>query len=191
MNEAPEANDADLLRRTRGGDRAAAEVFVSRHLDAVLRYARALCQDAVAAEDVAQDVLFAALRGQSELVGTTAGAWLLVSTRHAVFRQGRRRAGEPDRFVPLDELGLAAGWGEDPEARFGRLEDNARLAAALDALPDEDREVLVLRELEELSGEQTAETLGITLAAMKSRLHRARLRLMATLREGGTDDRAR
>ena len=88
--------------------------------------------------------------------------------------------------APLPELGEAAGWGsESPEAEVLRAERRARLARALDALAPEDREVLVLRDLEELTGEETAAALGLSLAAMKSRLHRARLRLAAQLRRNG------
>lgn len=187
MNDAGEIDDAELLRRARGGDRVAGDTFVGRHLAAVVRYARAVCPDPVAAEDVTQDVFVAAFTGSQPLAGASARAWLLVSTRHAAWRLHRRRVGEPAAFVPLESLGLAAGWGEDPETVVSRLEDRARLDAALQRLSVEDREVIVLRDLEGLDGEATAALIGVEVAAMKSRLHRARLRLMAALREGGVD----
>jgi RNA polymerase sigma-70 factor (ECF subfamily) len=88
--------------------------------------------------------------------------------------------------VPLPELGEAAGWGDqNPEEGALRSERRGCLARALEALGPEEREILVLRELEELTGEETAAALGIGLAAMKSRLHRARLRLAAQLRRDG------
>jgi RNA polymerase sigma-70 factor (ECF subfamily) len=65
-----------------------------------------------------------------------------------------------------------------------RLEEREWLARALARLSQADREVLILRDLEGLSGEETAAALGVTVRAMKSRLHRARLRLAAQLREG-------
>ena len=62
-------------------------------------------------------------------------------------------------------------------------ESRAHVAAALTSLSPDDREVLLLRDVEGLSGEETAHTLGVDLAAMKSRLHRARLRLAAACRK--------
>jgi RNA polymerase sigma-70 factor (ECF subfamily) len=94
--------------------------------------------------------------------------------------------GEPASFEPLETLGVQAGWGDDGAA----LESLARrdlLRRALRRLRPDDREILVLRELEGLPGAEVAEMLELTLAAMKSRLHRARLRLAAALREVDDD----
>lgn len=178
-------DDRELLQRARAGDRAAGDSFVSRHLDAVLRYARAVTHDAVSAEDVVQEVFLAALRGEAPLVDASARSWLLVTARHASFRLHRRRVGEPSRFEPLETLGAAAGWGADPEQISAAHEDRDRLDAALARLSVEDREILVLRDLEGLDGEATARELDLSVPAMKSRLHRARLHLMAALSEGG------
>ena len=94
-------------------------------------------------------------------------------------------AAAPGALSGGDDLERDAGWGtEPPDALFERLEDRASLERALGDLAPADREVLVLRDLEELSGDETAAVLGITLRAMKSRLHRARLRLAAALKEG-------
>lgn len=97
---------------------------------------------------------------------------------HAEALDGREEA-------PLVELGVAAGWGEvrDPEARVSAMEDHARLHRALDALSPADREVITLRDLEGLSGPEAAQVLDLPLASLKTRLHRARLRLLARLRE--------
>lgn len=84
-------------------------------------------------------------------------------------------------FEPIEELGLQAGWGQD-DALEG-LAQREVLARALETLDGETREVLVLRDLEGFSGEEVAEMLGVGLAAMKSRLHRARLRFVSALRE--------
>lgn len=87
--------------------------------------------------------------------------------------------------VPLVELGVAAGWGEtrDPEALVSAMEDHLRLHQALDSLHPGDREVITLRDLEGLSGPEAAQVLEIPLSNLKTRLHRARLRLLARLRE--------
>ncbi|TNF30237.1 MAG: RNA polymerase subunit sigma-24, partial [Deltaproteobacteria bacterium] len=71
-----------------------------------------------------------------------------------------------------------------PEAAAARAEDRARLATALAALAEADREVIALRDLAGLTGPEAADALGLPLAAMKTRLHRARLRLMGQLRGG-------
>ena len=68
-----------------------------------------------------------------------------------------------------------------------RAEERAVLARALASLPPDDREVLVLRDLEGLDGPHVAELLGLPLPTMKTRLHRARLRFAASLRHGGLD----
>jgi RNA polymerase sigma-70 factor (ECF subfamily) len=138
------------------------------------------------AEDALQEAFIAAWRSAADFTGTdSARGWILTIARNALHRRYRRRVGEPETFEPLDGLGAAAGWGaeEPPDVLLERLEDRERLRRALDALPAPDREVLILRDLEELSGEETARMLGLSLQAMKSRLHRARLRLAARVRE--------
>ena len=86
------------------------------------------------------------------------------------------------------QLGLGAGWGsEDPEAIAIAAEQRAVLRRAMSRLSNEDQEVLVLRELDGLSGQEAARVLGIGERALKSRLHRARLRLAMALRELGRD----
>ena len=83
----------------------------------------------------------------------------------------------------MEELGLQAGWGGPPfsETFLETLARRDVLEKALARLSPEEREVLVLRELEGLSGKETAELMELSLNAMKSRLHRARLRLASVL----------
>jgi RNA polymerase sigma factor (sigma-70 family) len=84
---------------------------------------------------------------------------------------------------PLMMLGLEAGWGSDnPEALAIAAERRDTLRRALHGLSPGDREVLVLRDIEGLRGPEAAEVLGIGERALKSRLHRARLRLAVSLR---------
>lgn len=179
-----------LIERARGGDTAAFEALVERHQDAVFRFARTLTRDDARAEDALQETFLAALtalpawRAESSL-----RTWLLVIARNACHRAHRR-----DREVATDDedlgpLGAAAGWGcEDPETALGVRETREAVSRALDTLDDDDRALLVLREVEGLTGDETAAVLGLTTAAMKSRLHRARLRFAAALRRGGPHD---
>lgn len=178
-----------LVARARTGDAAAFEALVLRHQGAVYRFARALTRDDARAEDALQETFLSALsalpswRGESSL-----RTWLLVIARNACLRAHRR-----DREVATDDddlgpLGADAGWGcDDPEAALARREARDVVARALEALDDDDRALLLLREVEGLSGDETAAVLGVSTAAMKSRLHRARLRFAAALRRGGSD----
>jgi RNA polymerase sigma-70 factor (ECF subfamily) len=180
--------DVELLRATTAGEREAFDHFVRRHQASVFRFARAALNDPDDAEDVLQETFVGAWRsaGNFRSEGTVRG-WLFGIARNVIRHQRRRRSGEPERFESLDALGERAGWGadEDPERWLEQARRRDALAAALAALSPDDREILVLRDLEDVSGEETAELLGLSLAAMKSRLHRARLRLAAELRKGG------
>ncbi len=168
------------------GDRGAFESFVGRHEAAVFRFLKASAADDADAEDALQEAFVAAWRhAGSYRGGSSARGWILTIARNALRRTHRRRVGEPSSFEPLEELGIQAGWGRDDV-----LEGMARretLDHAMQRLGAEEREVLVLRELEGLAGEEVAGMLGITLAAMKSRLHRARLKFLAALREVADD----
>ena len=154
-----------------------------RHEAAVFRLLRSAAAGEADAEDALQEAFVAAWRGAGTYTGgPNARGWILAVARNALRRSHRRRVGEPVDFESLETLGLQAGWGKEQDA----LETLARadlLSRAMARLPEEDREILVLRELEGFSGEEVAELLEITLAAMKSRLHRARLRFVAALRE--------
>jgi RNA polymerase sigma-70 factor, ECF subfamily len=160
---------------------------VERHQAAVYRFVRTFASDAAACEDALQDTFLAAWRSAKTFrAESSVRTWLLAIARNTALRQYRRRAGEPDRgdIVALDDLGVAAGWGSevDPEASAIRSEGRAAIARALAALDADDRRVLVLRDLEQMRGEEAASVLGVTLPALKSRLHRARLRFAAHLR---------
>jgi RNA polymerase sigma-70 factor, ECF subfamily len=170
--------DNDLLARSAGGDRQAFERLIGRHEDALFRYALRICGHQGDAEDALQDGLFAAWRGAATFRGEAAArTWLFQVVIHACRRRHRRRAGEPERHEDVDAAAGLADAGARPDERAAARQVGAALEAALAALPDEAREVLVLRDVEGMSGDETAAVLGVGLAAMKSRLHRARLEL--------------
>lgn len=180
--------DEELLSRAAAGERAAFDSFVTRHERAVFRFARAATESPAAAEDVLQETFLAAWRAAGSFEGRSAArTWLLTIARNQAWHHRERAARlSVDDGAELPELGEAAGWGaQSPEEGALRSERRALLARALAALAPEDREVLVLRDLEELTGEEAAAALGLSLAAVKSRLHRARLRLAAELRRDG------
>lgn len=183
--ESLSVDDAELLRRSAGGDREAFDDFVVRHQDAVFRYLRSMAGEDADAEDAMQVAFLAAWHASESFRGEgSARGWLLAIARHSLSRQRRRRSAEPAEFLSLESLGCAAGWGEnlpatpeDDPAGLRRL-----LEGAMARLSVEEREVIVLRDLEGFSGEEAAAVAGLTIAALKTRLHRARLRLAAELR---------
>lgn len=180
-----DTDDATLLAQTAAGDGLAYRQLVSRHQAAVLRYLRATLRDAADAEDAMQETFVAAWRSAGGYRGQApVRAWLLGIARNAARRSRRRRVGEPAQYVGLDELGTEAGWGsEDPEQQLLASLRRSALQAAFERLTESERETLVLRDLEDLAGEAVANMLGLSVAAMKSRLHRARLRLAAEVRK--------
>lgn len=179
------STDVELLRKTASGDHSTFEVLVERHEGAILRFIRSISRDTGRVEDALQETFIAAWKAAGEFRGTgSARGWLLGIARHVVSRQYRRHAGEPSEHVPLHDLGVEAGWGEDaPHSLSKRLENRDLVEQGFKGLSSEDQEILILRDLEEFSAEEVAKTLGLSLAAVKSRLHRARLRFMANVRE--------
>lgn len=178
-------SDETLLRRFTAGDAAAFDRLVTRHQSAVYRFARAVLPDGADAEEVLRDTFQAARRGAARFRDEpSARPWLLTLARNAAERRHPRPGKEPDA-TPLRDLARAAGWHSSDS---GSPPADARsLREALAALAPEDREVLVLREREKLGPGEAARVTGLSEAAVRTRLHRARLRLLARLRQGGAD----
>jgi RNA polymerase sigma-70 factor (ECF subfamily) len=142
-----------------------------RHASAVFRFAWGLCGDRSAAEDLVSETFTRMLTRAPRIETRTALAYLLAIARNA-YLSGRRRQ---RREVPLAEELRAPG--NDP---LSRLDDHARLASVLRAirhLSESERAALLLRVDHDLSYEEIASALGISVAAAKVRVHRARLRL--------------
>lgn len=180
MGVEPEAADEELIRRSAAGDRRAFESLVSRHEQALYRYATRSCGSARDAEDALQDGLLAAWRGAATFRGEAAArTWLFQVLIHACRRRQRRRAGEPERHDGLEQAEPLPSGERGADERVADAQLGRALEEALAELPGEAREVLLLRDVEGLSGDEAAAALGLGLAAMKSRLHRARLELKA------------
>lgn len=180
--------DGVLLAATAAGDTTAFDRFVTRHAPHVHRFLGSLGVHEADADDAMQEAFVSAWRGAAGFRGDgTARAWLFTIARNAVRHAARRRVGEPERFAALDAadsleaIAVVAGWGSGDDPAWGDRVDLVQ--AALQHLGAADREILVLRDMEGFSGEETAEALGLSLPAMKSRLHRARLRLTAAVRQ--------
>jgi RNA polymerase sigma-70 factor (ECF subfamily) len=180
-------SDAVLLAASAAGDTGAFETFMRRHQAPVARYLRTFTGSADV-DDAVQDTFIAVWRSAGHFRGTGhdggARGWLYTIARHAVHHQRRRRVDEPAQLESIEQLAEQAGWGSLPEAT-GDADDRALhelLQVALARLPQEEREVLTLRELDGFSGDETAAILQVSVAVMKSRLHRARIHLAAVVR---------
>jgi len=149
--------------------------LVLPHLDAGYNLARWLARDPHDAQDVVQDACLRALRYMGTHRGSDARAWFLTIVRHAFYDWCRRN--RPQEIVQDDQAALelaADPAAVDPEHAALRSADARLLAQALAELPLVFREVLVLRELEELPYRDIARVTGVPIGTVMSRLARAR-----------------
>jgi RNA polymerase sigma factor (sigma-70 family) len=156
------------------------------HLDAAYNLARWLCGNANDADDVVQEAYLRAFRFFDTFRGDSMRPWLFAIVRRTWYTEWRRRASSEEvaEFddtqddTPLDGW---AGGGVDPETLAIQAQDAQRVHAALEQLPVEYREVLVLRELEELSYREIATIASVPVGTVMSRLARGRRKLAGVL----------
>ncbi len=177
--------DEEIVVRVRAGEPHLFELIMRRHNQRIYRAARAILRDEGEAEDVMQDAYVRAYEHLREFEGRARfSTWL---TRIAVHEAlGRRRRGR--RFEPIEahaqetqSMSNAPRFSPEQQASDGEM--RVVLEKAIDGLPDDFRAVFVLRAVEEMSGAETAECLGIPEETVKTRLFRARSRLQETLLE--------
>ena len=185
----PSFDESSLVARARTGDTEAFSELVRHYERRVYRLAKNITRHDEDAEDVLQEAFLKAYEHLDRFQGNSAFyTWLVrIAVNEALMKLRKRKT---DRTVPLDEpidLGEdvmqreIAVWEDNPEQRYSREEMQKILDDAVDALKPDFRTVFVLRDIEELSTEETAETLGISIPAVKSRLLRARLALREKL----------
>jgi RNA polymerase sigma-70 factor (ECF subfamily) len=178
-------SDAELVQATVAGDDRAADALALRWGPTVLRWCARLGGPGVDPEDAAADVFERVFNRVATLRDPAAFPPWLFRTARGVVNQHRRRAWLR-RWVPglhVDPADPAAGTGRRYE-----LGETARVVqAALETLPAELREVIVLSDVDERAGSEVAGLLGLPLGTVKSRLRRARERLEAELRARGID----
>ena len=157
------------------------EALISPHLDAAYNLARWLVRNDQDAEDMVQDACLRALKFFSGFRGADSRAWLLTIVRNTCYTRLRQhRAHELD--VPLNADSYNADCDTfNPETVVQRSADSQRLRQALEELPVEFREAIVLRELEGLSYKAISNIADIPIGTVMSRLARARRRLQQTL----------
>jgi RNA polymerase sigma-70 factor (ECF subfamily) len=187
--------DLELVARLRQGDASALEVLMDRHSDRAYRIAFGITGNSADAEEAVQDAFLALYQKAESFEGRSSlGTWLyrVVTNAALMKRRGRRWTAEVSLEDQLPRFGedgsrsgdmsyLVADWSPSPEAELLSQETRAILERAIDGLPETYRTVLVLRDVEGLSSEAVAEVLEESVAAIKSRLHRARMALREEL----------
>jgi RNA polymerase sigma factor (sigma-70 family) len=162
------------------------QLLAMPHLDAAYNLARWLSRNPGDAEDIAQEAYLRAFRFFDTFRGDTARPWLLAIVRRVWYDEWRRRT-TSEEVTPFDELRddtPPEGWetaSVDPETLAMRAEDARSVQDALQRLPVEYREVLVLREMEDLSYREIAGIVDVPVGTVMSRLARGRRRLATLL----------
>ena len=182
------ADDRELMARLAQGDREALTPLVERHYPRLYRIALGYLRQRDDALDVVQEAFVKAFQAASRWDGSAdAGPWLSRITVNLSIDRWRRNRRRGQTFSPLaegDHLEALADQGPAPDRGVLRREAGDRLSVALQDLPERQRAIVVLRHYEELSLEEIATTLGISLGTVKSSLHRALHRMRATLAGG-------
>jgi RNA polymerase sigma-70 factor (ECF subfamily) len=186
---------ASLIDRLRGGDTVALEEVMEQFAPRVHRLAYGITRNEADAEEVVQDVFLRLFRKIDTFEGRSAlGTWIyrIAVNTALIKRRGKRATLEvllEDHLPTFKEDGhregdramLLADWSDTPEEELLSSEAREAVRRMITALPDHYRVVLLLRDMEELSNEETAEILEDSVASVKSRLHRAWMALREQL----------
>ena len=184
--------DAPLIERIIAGDQAAFTELVRRYEGKVYQLALRLTGNQMDANDVIQEVFLSVYQKLHTFRGQAAfSSWLYRITANASFaklnQRKRAAAVSIDDVLPAVEGqspgGTFSEWSQKPDTILFNKEARAALEKAINDLPEEFRTVVILRDVENQSNQEVAEILNLSVAAVKSRLHRARLALRRTLGE--------
>ena len=177
-----------LVTAAKGGDQTAFEELVNRYEKKIFRLTMNITRNNEDAEDAMQDAFMKAYSHLGTFQeGSRFYTWLVrIAANEALMRLRKRRPNQFSLDEPIegDEEVIPReieDWGPSPEQRYAQSEMREILNNVIDQLTPDFRVVFVLRDIEGLSTEETASTLGISVAAVKSRLLRARLRLRQKL----------
>ena len=183
-------DDLELAAQAKQGDRSAFTELVNRYARNIFRLARHITKNDQDAEDVLQETFLKAYSRLEQFHGDSKFyTWLVrIGVNESLMKIRRRKDG---KFVALDQE-LDTGEGtflkelpadvENPEEHYGREEIREALASAIDGLADTYKTVFVLRDVDGLSTEETAQALELSVSAVKSRLLRARLQMRDKLK---------
>jgi RNA polymerase sigma factor (sigma-70 family) len=158
------------------------EEVILPHLDAAYNLARWLMRNDADADDVIQEACLRALRFFGSFRGGDGRVWLLAIVRNACYSRLKRKRHEEQQTTAFDEETHSPDFETlSPERALVKGFEAAMLQQALEDLPEEFREVLIMRELEELSYKEIAEVTEAPIGTVMSRLARARARLQRSL----------
>ena len=163
--------------------------IVLPHLDAAYTLARYLVRNEHDAQDVVQEAALRAFRHLDALRDGDARAWLLAIVRNCCYSWHKRHRADRATVSLTDDLELPGDGGRPTDALAIERSEHERARAAVDALPVELREIIVLRELEEMSYREISDVVGIPMGTVMSRLARARARLATLLGAGAREVR--
>ena len=177
--------DVALVERAKAGDDAAFEQLIRQYDRQIFRIARHITQNKEDAEDIVQDTFLKAYRKLDQFQGNSKFyTWLVrIAVNESLMRLRKRRNSKTvsmDDEVQTEEGSVPrdfAAWGPNPEQEYSQGELGEILRKTIAGLPPGFRSVFTLRDVENLSTEETAELLGLSIPAVKSRLLRARLQL--------------
>lgn len=187
--------DEQLVRKSQDDDERAFGELVSRYESKVYSLALKMLRNPEDAEDVLQDTFLRAYRGIKSFKGnSTFSTWIYRITANSALMRLRKRQLPTVSIDDADEREAPiniADWAPGPVEQMLNQETQAAMTEAIEALPPEFRQVFVLRDVEELSNAEVAEILDLSVAAVKSRLHRARLKVRNRLATYFTEPRTR
>lgn len=188
--------EAQLARDLLSGDMEAFDRFVETYRSKIFQYSYMMCGQREDAEEVAQETLLKVFQSMDQLrEPERLKAWVFTIARNACYMKRRKSVFAPQHELSLEELLPVtsgdgserriqiADWGALPDTEVLRKELREELDRAIGELPDIYRSVIMLRDIEELSTEEAAEVLGVSIEVIKTRLHRARLSLRQKLDE--------
>jgi RNA polymerase sigma-70 factor (ECF subfamily) len=187
-------SDAELLRRLRAGDEQAFVALVSRHNGSMLRLALSFVPNHAVAEEVVQDTWLAVLRGLAGFEGRSSlRTWMFT----ILVNRARTTGSREQRTIPVADAGPVVdasrfgpdgAWSTPPEHWIEEAEDRIEagkladlLRSAMDGLPPRQREVVLLRDVEEMTSAEVCSVLAISEANQRVLLHRGRGRLRQVL----------
>ena len=181
--------DVALVERVRAGDVSAYDTLVRKYERQIFRIALRITQNREDAEDVTQDTFVKGFEKLDQFQGNSKFyTWLVrIAVNESLMRLRKRRTGKMvsiDEDVETEEGSVPrdlADWAPDPEQNYSQAELNKILDKTIKGLPPGFRVVFELRDVQGLSTEETAEALGLSIPAVKSRLLRARLQLRERL----------
>ena len=177
-------NDEDLVRRAQGGDTRAFDELVRRYRDKVYRLSFKILRHEEDAAEALQDAFLSAYRGiKSFKVESTFSTWLYrIATNASLMKYRKRREGhvsleQSQNTDENAEMLQIPDWSTQPLKELLDSETREVMDEGIQRLPEELRTVFILRDIEDLSNAEVAQILELTVAAVKSRLHRARIAL--------------